>query len=336
MTDTLILTRADVEALLGWDECIAAVEAAFRLHAEGRSLPPGVLGVKAPHGGFHVKAAGLDTGRLYFAAKTNGNFPDNPRRHGLPAIQGVIVLCDADDGRPLAVMDSMEVTVRRTAAATAVAARHLARPGSRTATVVGCGTQGRAQVRALCRVLPLERVFALDQDAAAAAAFARDLAAELGLDVRPAVDLASAAAASDVCVTCTPARAPVLLAGHVRPGAFVGAVGADSPDKHEIDPRLMASAVVVADVLEQCAAMGDLHHALAAGAMTRADVRGELADLVTGRVAGRRADDEVTVFDSTGTALEDVAAAALVYEKAVASGAGQAVALGFSRPAEQR
>ena len=126
MTRTRILTRRDVEALLEWDECIAAVEDAFRLHARGRSLSPGVLGVHAPDGGFHIQAAGLELGRLYFAAKTNANFPDNPRRHGLPAIQGVIVLCDAGDGRPLALMDSMEVTLRRTAAATAVAARRQA------------------------------------------------------------------------------------------------------------------------------------------------------------------------------------------------------------------
>ena len=123
MSETLVLTRRDVQELLGLDDCIAAVESAFRLHAEGRSLGPGVLGVPARDGGFHIKAAGLELGRRYFAAKTNANFPDNPRRHGLPAIQGGIVLCDADDGRPLAVMDSIEVTVRRTAAATAVAAK---------------------------------------------------------------------------------------------------------------------------------------------------------------------------------------------------------------------
>ena len=111
--------------------------------------------MRAPDGGFHIKAAGLELGRLYFAVKTNANFPDNPRRHGLPAIQGVIVLCDADDGRPLAVMDSIEVTIRRTAAATAVAAKYLARPDAGAVTICGCGSQGRAQLRALARVLPL-------------------------------------------------------------------------------------------------------------------------------------------------------------------------------------
>ena len=158
-------------------EANAAVEGAFRLHAEGRSLSPGVLGVRAPHGGFHVKAAGLELGRTYFAAKTNANFSENPRRHGLPAIQGAIVLCDAEDGRLLAVMDSIEVTIRRTAAATAVAARHLARPESRTVAICGCGTQGRAQLRALTRVLPIARAHAFDADAAAAETYARDMSA---------------------------------------------------------------------------------------------------------------------------------------------------------------
>lgn len=325
---TRILTGRDVERLLGWDECIAAVEGAFRLHAEGRSLAPAVLGVRAPHGTFHVKAAGLELGRLYFAAKTNANFSDNPRRHGLPAIQGVIVLCDADDGRPLAVMDSIEVTIRRTAAATAVAARALARRDARVVTVCGCGRQGRAHLRALRRVLPLEAVRAWDADASAARAFAAEMSDELGLPVRDVADPAAGLADSDACVTCTPARQAFLMRAHVRPGTFVAAVGADSPDKQELDPELMAAGVVVADVLEQCAAIGDLHHALAAGTMTRADVHAELSDVVTGRKSGRRSAEEVTIFDSTGTALQDVAAAAVVYEKAEAADVGLRVALG--------
>ena len=326
--ETRILTRRDVQALLGFGECIAAVEAAFRLHAEGRSLAPGVLGVPSRAGGFHIKAAGLEMNRLYFAAKTNANFSGNPRRHGLPAIQGVIVLCDGDDGRPLAVMDSIEVTIRRTAAATAVAARRLARPDAKVVTICGCGNQGRAQLRALARVLPLQRAYAFDADEAAARAYARDLSAELSLDVRPVTDHVEAARGSDVCVTCTPSRQPFLFRDHVKVGTFVAAVGADSPDKRELDPALVAASVLVVDVLEQCASIGELHHALDAGVVTRRSVHAELADLITGRKPGRRSAEEITVFDSTGTALEDVAAAAVVYEKAVASGAGLTVALG--------
>jgi alanine dehydrogenase len=328
VTQTLVLTRSDVQALLGYDDCIAAVESAFRLHAEGQSLAPGVLAVRAPEGGFHVKAAGLELDRLYFAAKSNANFPENPARHGLPAIQGVVVLCDAADGRLLAVMDSIEVTIRRTAAATAVAARLLARADASVVTICGCGRQGREQLRALARVLPLRRAYAFDADAAASAAYARDLAAELGLDVRAVRDHGEAVGASDVCVTCTPSRRPFLFRAQVKAGTFVAAVGADSPDKQELDPELMAAGVVVVDVLEQCARIGDLHHALEAGVLTRDDVHAELADVVTGRKPGRRSAEEITIFDSTGTALEDVAAAAIVYERAVASGAGLDVVLG--------
>lgn len=304
------------------------MEAAFRLHSEGRSLAPAVLGVPAGEGGFHVKAAGLDLGRRYFAAKTNANFPGNPRKHGLPAIQGVIVLCDADDGRVLAVMDSMEVTTRRTAAATAVAARRLARADSATVTICGCGTQGREQLRALARVLPLRRAYAFDTDEAAVDAFMEELRAQSTIEIVPVRDLADAVGKSDVCVTCTPSRAPLLFRGDVRPGTFVAAVGADNADKQELDPLLMAAAVVVVDVLDQCASIGDLHHALAAGALTREDVHADLASVITGRKPGRRSAAEITVFDSTGTALEDVAAAAVVYEKALLAGAGLPVSLG--------
>src|SRR5919112_6412661 len=151
---TLFLTRSEVASLLGLAECIDAVEEAFRLHAEGRSLPPGVLETLTEDGGFHIKAAGLSlAGGSYFAAKVNGNFPLNHERFGLPTIQGVIVLCDAGRGRPLAVIDSMELTALRTAAATGVAARYLARPDSKVAAVCGCGVQGRVQLRALAEVL---------------------------------------------------------------------------------------------------------------------------------------------------------------------------------------
>jgi alanine dehydrogenase len=328
MGETLVLTKGDVEALLPDDECAAAVENAFRLHADGRSLRPGVLGVPAPDGGFHIKAAGLDNGRLLFAVKTNANFPGNPKHHGLPTIQGVIVLCDAENGRLLALLDSMEVTTRRTAAATAVAARYLARKDSAVATVCGCGIQGRAQIRALLGVLPLRRVYAFDTDPTAARAFARDLGAALPLDVVAVTDLAEAVGRSDVCVTCTPSRRPLLDAGDVAPGALVAGVGADNEEKHELAPDLLARATVIADVLAQCERMGDLHHAIAAGSTRREDVRAELGEVIAGRRPGRTSDDEVVVFDSTGMALQDVAAAVVVYERAVAAGRGTAVELG--------
>src|SRR5712692_4409766 len=177
---TLVLTRSDVLAMLTLADCIEAVERAFRLHAEGRTLRPGVLGVPATDGGFHIKAAGLVGERSYFAAKTNANFPGNPRRFQLPTIQGTIVLSDASNGVPLAVMDSGSVTALRTGAATAVAAKFLARPTARTATVIGCGVQGEIQLAALAAVLPLQRVWAIDVDGTRAGALANTAKTTLG------------------------------------------------------------------------------------------------------------------------------------------------------------
>lgn len=313
---TLLLTRADVAALLDLDACIAAVEEAFRAHAEGRSLPPGVLGVHAQDGGFHIKAAGLRGERSWFAAKVNGNFFRNRERFGMPNIQGIVVLCDAENGYPLAVLDSIEITIQRTGAATAVAARHLARPDSRTIAIFGCGNQGRVQLECLRRVLPLERVYAWDLDESAA----RRFVSELNLEASVAASPAEAAAEADVCVTCTPSRKAYLK--QVRPGTFVAAVGADNPEKQEIDPELLAGSKIVADVLEQCAEIGDLHHALKAGVVSLADVHAELAEVVAGLKPGRTSAEEIVVFDSTGTALQDVAAAAVVYEKALQTGRG--------------
>jgi alanine dehydrogenase len=318
---TLVLSRSDVLALLTLPECIEAVERAFRLHAEGRTLPPGVLGVHASGGGFHIKAAGLVGEPGYFAVKTNANFPANPRA-GLPAIQGTVLLADASNGVPLAVMDSGSVTALRTGAATAVAAKFLARPDARVATVVGCGVQGEIQLAALAAVLPLECAWVIDLDAGRAADFAARAERALGLRVEPAGDLSTALRRSDVCVTCTPARRAFLSRADVRAGTFVAAVGADSQGKQELEPALVASATLVVDLLEQCAEIGELQHALAAGLMKRTDVHAELADVVAGRRPGRTRADEITVFDSTGTALQDVAAAVVVYEKARAAGRG--------------
>lgn len=320
---TLILGRADVHALLDVAECTTAVEHAFRALGEGSVAPPGVLATEVPGGGFHVKTAAMTLGAPYYVAKVNANFPANREQRGLPTIQGVLALFDGRSGELLALMDSIEITSTRTAAATAVAAKYLARADSGCVAVIGCGEQGRAQLRALARVLPIRSVHAVDVDAARAAAYAREMSRELGLDVRSMPDARRAAAESDVCVTCTTARTPVLRAGDVPPGAFVAAVGADNPHKHEIDAALLAASVVVVDLLEQCATIGDLHHALAEGVMVREQVHAELGEIVAGRKAGRRGAAEVIVFDSTGTALQDVAAAALVYEKALRAGRGR-------------
>ncbi|MBI1778463.1 MAG: ornithine cyclodeaminase family protein [Proteobacteria bacterium] len=319
-TGTLIFGQADVARLLDIGSCIRVVKASLIEQDKGRAIGPAVLGLHADAGSFHVKAGGLRLHRLYVAAKINANFPTNPDRFGLPTIQGMIGLFDGGNGRLLAVLDSIEITAKRTAAMTAVAAMHLALPDAEVVAIIGCGVQGRHQLRALKEVLPLELALVVDRDPKVAAAFADELAAELGIEIRVEATIARATRCADVCVTCTPARAALLGLADVRPGAFIAAVGADNPEKQELAPDLMAASTVVVDHLEQCMEGGDLRHAIQAGAMRAADVHGELAAIVAGRKPGRRRPGEIAIFDSTGTALQDVAAAACVFEAALASG----------------
>ena len=194
--------------------------------------------------------------------------------------------------------------------------------------MIGCGIQGRAHVRAIRAVRPITRVLAFDTHAATARRFADDVAREHGIAALACGDLNAATSIADVIVTCTPSRSPFLSTADARPGTFVGAVGADNEHKHEIDPALMAEATVVVDDLDQCATIGDLHHAIAAGTMTATDVRATLAAVVADPARWRPADDEIVVFDSTGVAIEDVAAAAVVLKRAEQDNDGLLLSLG--------
>ena len=221
----------------------------------------------------------------------------------------------------------MEITIKRTGAATAIAARYLARPDSRVATICGCGEQGRIQLAALRHVLPIERAFAWDSDHAAAEAFAREASDQPGLEVAVARDLRDATLQSDAIATCTTSATPYLGWDHVRPGTFIAAIGADNPEKSEILPELMARATIVTDIAAQAITMGDLHHAIRTGALTADAIRADLGELIAGRKPGRTSPEEITIFDSTGTGIQDIAAAARAFERARERGAGSRVSL---------
>ncbi len=328
---TLILTRSEIAGLMNFSDYVEAVEQAFNLLASNRVLGPGILDLPGKEGMFHAKAAGLPIGdNIYVAIKMNGNFPENKKRFGLPTIQGTIVLCDGIRGCPLAFMDSTEITIQRTGAATAIAAKHLARASSKTAMVCGCGKQGKIQLIALKHVLPLTRAFAYDQDFQVAEEFSAQMTQEIGFTVSPISDVEQAAQQCDVIVTCTTSRRYFLKKEHLSKGTFVAAVGADSHDKQEIDPALMASSKVVTDILDQCARIGDLHHAIQAKVMAPADVYAQLHEIVAGIKPGRSTEEEIVIFDSTGTAVQDVAAAAVAYQRAIERGIGRFIDLAGS------
>jgi alanine dehydrogenase len=324
---TLILDRRTIAALMTQRDYIAAVEAGFRAYVGGGGDVPLPMHIPAQRGGFHAKGARLALDRNYVAVKLNGNFPGNPVS-GLPTIQGVVLLCDGADGSLLAVMDSIEITLRRTGAATALAARFLAPQGADCVAICGCGEQGRAQLAALAEVLPLRRASAWDLDADKAGAFARDMSEAVRFEVSAVADLPDATRSSQIIVTATTARTPFLSKDIVPKGAFVAAVGADSPEKSELVPDLMAGATIVVDLLAQAVTMGDLHHAIDAGVVTAEDVHAELGELIAGRKVGRTSPGETIVFDSTGTALQDVASAAWIWRRAVTEKRGLPLAFG--------
>lgn len=310
---TLLLTREVIASRVPPHAYVDAIRAAFRRLAAAELEIPAVGHVPGCGGAFHIKAAASLTGVRRAAVKINGNFPDNPARHGLPTIQGFIALLDAQCGHLLALMDSAEITAQRTAAASVVAAQLLARPAARRLALIGCGVQARYHLIHFTSAFAFDSIACCDLRAESADALAA-FGAQRSLRVEIAKSAQAAAAGADIVVTCTPSRVPILHVGDVAPGCFIAAVGADNPHKQELDPELLQAARVVPDVLAQAIQMGDLHHAIEAGVMRAQDIHGELADIVAGRVAARNADDAIFVFDSTGTAITDLAAAEVVYE----------------------
>jgi len=317
----ILIDRERLASLMGAGDYLAAVESAFRAHAEGRTTMPLPLHIAVEGGGFHAKGARVDD---YVAVKVNSNFPANSAR-GLPTIQGAVLLYDANDGRLLAILDSIEITSKRTAAATALAARYLARADARTVAILGCGEQGRAQLAALWSSRPVQRAYAWDAVAGKARDFAREMGDALEIEVIAVDALRDATLASDIIVTATSSPAPFLGRDDVRPGTFIAAIGADNPHKSELHPDLFVGTKVVVDDLQQASTMGDLHHAMRAlnpceGAGTI--VHAELAEVVAGQKPGRTSDTEITVFDSTGLAIQDVASAIVAYARLIADDAG--------------
>lgn len=323
---TRILSRDDVALLATPKDYLIAIEAAFLSLAEGtcRSLPVGHI--PTPDGGFHIKSALAKNEHHVVAIKINGNFPMNPSRSGLPTIQGCLMLANASDGRLLALMDSIEITARRTAAATALAVKHLAKRNSKALALVGCGAQARYHLEALLALddFAFTTLRLFDNDADRMAAFVQDGEAA-GLTVYPEHSVADAVRTAEIVVMTTTSTEPIIHVRDVQPGTFIAAVGADSPSKSEVSAELMAKARVVPDILSQAAEMGDLRRAIAEGLMSPSDIHGELAQIVSGSLPGRQSDEDIFVFDSTGTAIEDVAAASMLYAIALNHGVGLSV-----------
>ncbi len=321
-----VLTEAELRQCIRLDlELVDAIADAFTALASGRVVMPPVLHMALPdvNGEVDVKTAWLPD-LPSFALKVSPGFFDNPKR-GLPSLSGLMMLLSAETGRLEALLlDNGWLTDLRTAAAGAVAARHLAPANAVIAGVLGAGTQARFQIEALTLVRPILRVLVWARDEAKAEAYADEMAERLGLDVLPVASPERLVLEADVVVTATSARDPLVVADWLHPGLHITAIGADAPGKHELHPAVLAYAdLLVCDSRAQCARQGELHHVL--GHHPDLAVT-ELGEITAHRQPGRQSADQITVADLTGTGVQDTAIALLAYRKAVAAGLGTTIA----------
>jgi len=320
--EVLILREADVRAALDMPSLIDAVERAFVAYSTGRAELPGVihLGVPESGGEVHVKAGHLH-GEPFYAVKVSSGFAP-PSADGAPTADGLVMAFDARNGAPFAfLLDNGFISDARTGAAGGVAARHLAPSNVEVVAMIGTGAQARYQLDALSRVRGFGQVRVWGRNPDHARGCVDELASRPGLPERctfavaPSVELAVEGA--DVVITCTASREPLVRAEWLSPGAHVTAVGSDGPDKQELDTEVLGRAdVLVVDGRAQCARIGELHHALEAGAVASADHAAELGEVAAGAKPGRTSEDQLTVCDLTGLGVQDVAAAALVLARA--------------------
>jgi alanine dehydrogenase len=317
--ETVILDAEDVTQCTQIAEVIDAVEGAFGAYARGDTQMPAKSYIDLPqyNGDFRSMPAYIETDDWDAAAiKWVNVHPDNPDAEGLPTVMGTIIYSDPDTGFPLAVMDGTDLTRLRTGAAAAVATRYLSREDATSLGLVGAGVQSHSQLEAISRVRDIETVVISDLDDEARAAFIDKYGDEFDVQEGSVTDAASC----DVVSTTTPVRDPIVEeAGETT---HINAMGADAEGKHEIADDILKEAKLVIDDYEQCTHSGEINVPWHEGVLSDDDIHGEIGDVVAGEIEGRTPEDDVTVFDSTGLAIQDVAAAHVVYEDAVDGNVG--------------
>ena len=325
--EVLLLSEHEIRDLVGAADALPAVRDAFVRLARGEAILPGIINLDIPNSGaeVHVKSAHLQGSRFFTIKVASGSYA-NPER-GLPVGSGIVLVFDAVTGFPRAILfDNGYLTDLRTGAAGALAADLLARREVDRVGIIGVGTQARYQFAALLGVRKPERVIAFGRSEAKATAFAREMEKLHGIRVLPAKTVEQAVRGSDVVITVTPSREPLVRAEWVLPGTHITAVGADGPDKQELDVEVLKKAdKVVADRLDQCIRLGEIHHAIEAGALRPEDVYAELGEIAAGLKRGRTSDQEITVADLTGVGVQDAALAELVVVGAARRVVGKAL-----------
>ncbi|WP_394741004.1 ornithine cyclodeaminase family protein [Natronococcus roseus] len=318
---TLLLDSDDVDEHARMADVISAVEDAFGAYERGDAQMPAKSYIDLPqyNGDFRSMPAYLDAGEWDAAGvKWVNVHPDNPTDHDLPTVLGTMIYSDPETASPLAIMDGTALTMKRTGAAAAVATDYLAVPDATSMGVVGAGVQSYTQLEAISEIRPIEEVVVSDLDDDRVQRFIDAYGDEF--DVR--AGSISEAGHCDVLSTVTPVRDPVVGLEDVGDHTHINAIGADAEEKHELSDELLLESTIVIDDHKQCTHSGEVNVPYNEGTLTDDDIYGEIGELVAGKKPAREDDTGVTVFDSTGLAIQDVAAAHVVYEDAREHGAG--------------
>jgi alanine dehydrogenase len=307
---------------------IQVVEEAFAAHGRGQAImPPKIyISLQAHKGDFRAMPAYLAGAA---GLKWVNSHAENPSLHNMPSVMAVLIYSDPETGFPLAIMDATDITNFRTGAGSAVASKYLARKDSKSMGLVGCGAQGVTQLMAISRLFQLEHVYVYDISRQRLQEF-KDQNQTYPIEETSLEGVFQA----DIVCTTTPSRQPIIKREWVRPGTHINAIGADAPGKQELDPQILKDAKVVVDDAAQAFHSGEVNVPLAQKQLTKQDIYGTLGEVVAGIKKGREA-EEITVFDSTGLAIQDIAVARVIYETATKRGLGHWIDMIGLVPAQQ-
>jgi len=321
---TLILSRTDMMGLLTPAEYVACVEQAYRMHGEGRFVmePKGHIVLDKYPGEWEAMPSYIEEPEAA-ACKWVSIREQNRERFDLPTVFSILIYTHPETGFPLAICDGSHHTVMRTGAAAAVSAKWMARPDSTTLAIVGAGHMAEGTLATCIGIFPWKdvRVWSRSRET-----LDRFVAAQQpkyrGLEIRGSRDLEAVVRGADVVVTVTPARGPLVMNEWISEGTHIAALGADKSGDQELDPRILQRARIFVDDIRQCRTDGEINVPLAQGLITEEDIAGEIGEVIVGRKLGRTSASQITVFDSTGIALQDSATVPLEYERALAAGVG--------------
>lgn len=321
---TLLLKKDEVRGLISMKEVIGTVEEAYKAFNSGQVVQPAYMGIHlpSPRGEIDFKAGYCEPDEMISMKASSGGFIDNPTRHGVPNGMGTILLFDARSCALVCVMDGSLITGLRTGAAGAVSAKVLARKNAKRIASIGTGNQARMQIRALKEVMRIEVIHAWDSHPEALSAFASDIESEHGIPVVRAGSKREAVEQADILVTTTRGKGSLVEAGWVKPGTHIVAIGTDQRGKQELDPEIFRNAKIVNDSIEQCVEKGETWHPLNRKIIGKDGIHAEIGEILLGTKPGRENDEEVTIFDSTGMAIQDNTAATKIYRNAIERGIG--------------